>query len=386
MVGVLLATTSLGAEFSLDLIEGVLKQSSEAALNLTESALVTNPSNPELLILKGRALMGLKRNEEALDALNDALAANPKSGGAYASRSGVFGDLQRFTEGLRDAELGLKYARTPRERAIAAYNKGYNLQGLSRRHDALAAYGLAVQSDPTYSRGHFGKGKLLYQMRMWREALPVLNKALELNPRLGAAWAYKAETLFQLGEISVGMAAAEAAVKASPDDPRSYRARAIGHHRMNQLQPMLEDAERIIQLNPSYQTAHILKGIALEQLGRLREAMDEYLKDTDTVQAERYASRLVTETITPFQSAGRATNCGMVSAAPGEPARVVLPTDDSATMVRSIDSCFERALKSVFDEAQARSEAEQKRPIQPMRLGGPSRRSGISRNDRSSKR
>jgi tetratricopeptide (TPR) repeat protein len=228
------------------------------------------------------------RNEEALVAVNEALRANPNRGEAYGLRSGIEGNLQYYEDGVRDADIGLQLSKTPRDKAMAAYSKGFNLTSLDRKQEALEAYKLALQFDPTYSMAHFGKGKLFYLLGMWKEAKQELDRTVELSPSHGAAWAYRAEVQFRLGSVADGVASAEKAVLLAPKDSRSYRARAIGRQLNKRFDEMLSDATRALELDPSRPLAHLLRGKAFGLLGKLDEALAEYALEPDRKAVEPY--------------------------------------------------------------------------------------------------
>lgn len=221
------------------------------------------------------------KNQEALDAVNEALRSDPSRGEAYGLRSGIEGNLQQFEEGIADADVALKLSKTARHKAMAAYNKGFNLAGLNRKREALDAFNLALRFDPTYSVAHFGRGKVFYFLRMWKESKVELDAALAVNPKNGAAWAYRAEDQLMLGAIADGVASAEKSVAFAPNDPRSFRARAIARQFEKRFDEMLADATRAIELDSTRPLAHLLRGKALGLLGRLDEALAEYAQESD---------------------------------------------------------------------------------------------------------
>lgn len=144
--------------------------------------LALRPIFQEDPFLKADALRKAGKNEEALQAVNEALRINPNRGEAYSLRSGIEGNLQHYAEGVKDAEIAIKLSKTARQRAMAAYNKGFNLTGLDQKQAALEAYKLALRFDPSYSMAHFGRGKLFYFLGMWKESKAELDLSKRPNP------------------------------------------------------------------------------------------------------------------------------------------------------------------------------------------------------------
>ncbi len=231
--------------------------------------------------LQANEFMRAHKGEEALAAINEAIRFDPDCGKCFGLRSGIYGDLQKYREGVADGFQGVRISKTPRHKAMAAYNKGFNLGGLDRNSEALEAYNDSIAFDSTYEMAHFGKGKQLYFLGMWSESVAALEKALSLNPNHGAAWAYLAEDQVYLRDAKAGMTSANKAVELAPSDPRSFRARTIAHMAQQNFEPMLADAKRALELDPSRPQAHLLLGNALNFLGRYKEAAEEFAREPD---------------------------------------------------------------------------------------------------------
>lgn len=243
--------------------------------------IIIKPSPGSEYYIKAEALREAGKNEEALEAVNEAIRLNPKGGSAYGLRSGILGNLGQHPEGIADADLAMKLATSNRAKAAAASNKGFNLTQMGRKREALEAYRLALQFDPRFAMAHFGRGKLFYFLGMWKEAHSALKRALDLDDYIGAAWAYLAEVQYRLGEVEDGFESAQKAVELSPQDPRSFRARAIGYQLKEQYEEMLADATQAVEIDPTRPRAHLLRGRALAFLGQMDEALAEYAMEPD---------------------------------------------------------------------------------------------------------
>ena len=226
--------------------------------------------------------------KEALEAINEALRIDQNRGEAYGLRSGIEGSLQQFPDGVADADIALKLSKTAHHKAMAAYNKGYNLAGLNRKQEALDAFNLSLRFDPTYSMAHFGRGRLFYLLRLWKESKTELDAMIAVNPQHGPSWAYRAEDQLMLGSIADGVASAEKAVEFAPSDPRSFRARGIARQFTKRFDEMLADATRSLELDSTRPLAHLLRGKAFGFLGRLDEALAEYALEPDRKAVEPY--------------------------------------------------------------------------------------------------
>ena len=231
--------------------------------------------------LNADALRKEGKNKEALAAINTAIWFDSDCGKCFGLRSGIEGNLQMFAEGVGDGDMGVNLSKTPQDKSFSAYNKGFNLGGLNRHSEALEAYNLSLEFDPTSAIAYFGKGKSLYFLGFWDQSRTALERSLKLNPKRAAAWAYLAEVQMSLGDAKAGLASANKAVELGPSDPRSFRARTIAHYWDRDYEAMLADATRTLELDPTRPHAHLLRGHAFKLLKREDESAIEYSLETD---------------------------------------------------------------------------------------------------------
>jgi TolB-like protein/Tfp pilus assembly protein PilF len=198
--------------------------------------------------LKGRALVNLSGNEEmfrtALKYFDAAIAADPKYAAAHAIRSralavlaGQFAkadQLRRlYNESINAAKravalapnlaeahsalgfalfhgrLNVKLAHQPFEwsRVLGWGNADILLvfaiycARAGRAKDATNAIQRALSLDPFNARTHRAAGSISYADRRYADAIPLLQKAIGLNPKIGNAHAYIGDALFMLGRV-----------------------------------------------------------------------------------------------------------------------------------------------------------------------------------------
>jgi tetratricopeptide (TPR) repeat protein len=221
------------------------------------------------------------KNEEALAVINEAIRFDSDCGKCFGMRAGIEGNLRKYQEGVSDGHMGVQRSKTPRNKAMSAYNKGFNLGGLNRNSEALEAYNDSIRFDPTYWMAYFGKGKVHYFLSEWAQSKAALEEALKQNPVFGPAWAYLAEDQINLRDVNAGMASANRAVQNSPSDPRSFRARTIANYWEKDYEAMLSDATRTLELDSTRPHAHFFRGHALRLVGREGEAATEFALEPD---------------------------------------------------------------------------------------------------------
>ncbi len=231
-----------------------------------------------------------------------------------------------YRQGFADGDLGVKKSLSIRDKALAAYNMGFNLVGLGRRSEALSAYEDCIKFDPTYPMCYFGKGKTLVEFDEFVDARRALERATTLNPKHGPSWAFKA---------AASLADAQLAVQLAPTDPRSYLARAYAFGVNKKFEEMLADTDRVLVLDPQRARAHLMRGDALRLLGRTGEASHEFDLEPDRQAVAKY---LIPEANTDL----RLSNCGDYS--------TDIQTPDNFNVEGFVD-CKERVLKALEESA-----------------------------------
>jgi tetratricopeptide (TPR) repeat protein len=306
---------------------------------------------PDEYILKmfreADALRAAGKNEEALKVIDKAIWFDSDCGKCLGLRSGIYGNLGQFPKGVGDGDLGTKKSTTPRDKAMSAYNKGFNLAGLNKRSEALTAFDDCIDFDPKFAMCHFGKGKTLYELDDVAKAAAEIHQALDINPKHGPSWAYSAFIEASADNGIAALADGSMAVDLAPRDPRSYRARAAGWMLNENYDQMLADVNTALELDPTRPGAHLLRGRALHLLGRENEAEQEFALETDraAVQNELHPTPKIDT---------RIYNCGSFT-------ELQTPTNFNGD---NFDECAKRvkeALEAQIQELQARPAS--KRPV-----------------------
>ena len=119
---------------------------SELRRLLDESRLATDILDAPGWSLRGWAFYRAERYEQALQALDRALALDDTDAETHSQRSAVLLHLERYRDGLAAADRAI--ALSP-EHAIAISNRGIALGGLKRHEEELAAFDQAMELDPS---------------------------------------------------------------------------------------------------------------------------------------------------------------------------------------------------------------------------------------------
>ncbi|MCF2514305.1 TIR domain-containing protein [Sphingomonas sp. G124] len=207
--------------------------------------------------LRGRALFNQAKDEEsdrqALALYELAIAADPKFAMAHAARSRALSAIavqyakadelkQLYAEAITAAHKAIELAPNLAEGHLALgfalftgkldvagarpfYERAYQLgrgnadilllyalycSRAGRPEDAREAIARAVALDPLNPRTYRASGSIDYAARRYADALPPLDKALKLNPKITSANALRGNSLMQLGRLPEARAAFDA--------------------------------------------------------------------------------------------------------------------------------------------------------------------------------
>jgi tetratricopeptide (TPR) repeat protein len=129
-------------------------------------------------------LCELKLYEEALARHDRALAIQPDFAQALSNRGNVLFELRRYEEAVASYDRAL--AIRP-DFAEPHLGRGTVLSTfeLKRYEEALASYDRALAIRPDFAEAHHGRGTVLRTLGRIKEALPLLEKAVELAPQRG---------------------------------------------------------------------------------------------------------------------------------------------------------------------------------------------------------
>jgi tetratricopeptide (TPR) repeat protein len=198
-----------------------LKRDGEALAAL-DKALALRPGDPETLRNRGNALLALGRAEEARAQFDQVLKANPRQGEALLNRGSALAALGRPGDALADFDAALALA--PNHPA-ALYNRGNALNDLGRPGEALTAFDRALGLTPDNPQAWNNRGRALQALNRHQEAVQSFDKAIALDKSYADAHSNRALSLLTLGDFARGFPEYEWRWKRTgmADPRRNYR-------------------------------------------------------------------------------------------------------------------------------------------------------------------
>ena len=180
----------------------VLKRDAEA-LDCLDRALALQPGHLDALHNRGNALLALGRPQEALACFDQVLARNPRHGEALLNRGSARASLVRTELALADFDAAL--ALMPGHPA-ALYNRGNALSDLGRYAEALAAFDRALAAAPNHVQAWNNRGRALQALNRHADAVASFDKAIALQKDYADAHFNRALSLLTLRDLARGFA------------------------------------------------------------------------------------------------------------------------------------------------------------------------------------
>jgi superkiller protein 3 len=182
----------------------------------------------------------------------------------------MYGVKGNFEEAVKTLRLAI---RLDPNRADAYDNLGNALVGLGNLDEAIEAYRRAIALYPPEAIAaspHNNLGRTLVEKGQWEEGIKFYCRAIKLDPSFSNPYQNLENVLRQKG---IGINFQSVDIRKNPDALGQI---AIFLRSMNQLEPALACLRCDVELNPTSAISHSSLGAVLADLGRLKEAEENY--------------------------------------------------------------------------------------------------------------
>lgn len=234
-----------------------------------QQAIRLDAKNADAYANLGSALVALNRQSEAADALNKAIAINPK----LDSAKSLLAKIQQGQQSQLAVEASKFHEQGQLAKAVPLYEKA--LAADPTNDDILSRYGLALQG-----------------LKRYDEALKAYDKAINLNKKEALYPYYKGTLLAQQGKPTLAKTAFESALMLDPNLTQAKEAiaalqsqnaetlllkayEAYDKKQYPQAQSMLNE---VLKADPNNAMAHYYQGLVYEATQKMDQAKASYEK------------------------------------------------------------------------------------------------------------
>jgi len=301
-LGLLLAENGLFAEAAQELVAGKasippsfdlmyglgsvyyhLDRRREAAEALAEAArLKPDEARPHCLLGQIYSEQG---ELEAIDALYRCVERDPTRDGAWESLAQAVFQLQ---PSMRSIEIFRPFAQRFPEKPLAHILLGEAFMHNNLMSEALAEFDRVLQLAPRSARALASKGFVLKQLGQPEVAKKVLREALDYDRESLLANLYLADLLGHGEDVPGALALLERIVQSNPNFAEAYVLRGQIYLRSKRLDEAVRDLEKATELRSARSRPHYILGRAYLQQGR-KDKGEEELRKFELLKAKESA-------------------------------------------------------------------------------------------------
>ncbi|ULA58761.1 MAG: hypothetical protein LZF60_80153 [Nitrospira sp.] len=209
---------------------------------------------------RGKSQRSLGRYKEAIADLKEAIRLNPEFADAYAELFNCY----ESTRQLFDARVALGWSKY--------YRQQYD--------QAIMTFGMAIQMNSRVAEPWWGRARsTIRKSRNPKDALDDLNKAIELDGRLTAAYLERGKIHRTSGRLELALADFETFMRATPDHVGGLFQRGAVQAALGHRAEALTDLDRVLASQPLHEDALIRRASVHFENGNHEAAW----RDADTV-------------------------------------------------------------------------------------------------------
>jgi Tfp pilus assembly protein PilF len=160
--------------------------------------------------------------------------------------------------------------------ATDAYVKAHELNAQSKFEEALPLLNQAIELDPKLTDAYISRSFTYGKLEMVSKALKDVQKALELSPNDEVAYNNRGFLYMRLGQYDKAISDFTKAVSLNPEDEAAWANRAEANWRAGKAADALNDCTKAIALTASDADPYITRGDILASQGESARAISDY--------------------------------------------------------------------------------------------------------------
>jgi tetratricopeptide (TPR) repeat protein len=149
-------------------------------------------------------------------------------------------------------------------------NYGINLD------QALADYSKAIELDPKFGAAYSSRGRVYHEKGDLDEALADYCKAIELDPNFEATFVVRGGVYHEKGDLDEALADYSKAIELDSKYAVAYTNRGGVYYEKGNFDEALADYSKVIELDPKYAVAYINRGLVYHKKGLKSQAIADY--------------------------------------------------------------------------------------------------------------
>lgn len=241
----------------------------------------------DIYYIDARVVSDQARSAEIAAMLGHNLAKAKELETMHKTTDALFNDLHRLKDELeiadplkRDALLKLHSETARMLGAMHCYQDGIFSQNNGMPNDAIEAFTRAIEYNKKLVYAYMGRADSYMKLDGFQLAMSDYNKAVEIDPSLGAAYLRRADlsnSIFR--EFESAVKDYTKAIELNPRESAAYFARGmIYFKKMLKFNLAIDDFSKFIELNPNSGSAYYYRGICYAHIGNNEKRINDFKK------------------------------------------------------------------------------------------------------------
>ena len=199
-------------------------------------------------------------HEEALKQYAETLRHNPLVVGAHANMATIYQEQGRLDDALEALEKAIVFCP---DAESYLYHKGLILIDLERYDEAVVLFGRLLEADLFDDACYYQRARAWYFLNETEKAVEDLNVCYEKEPNNEAVLMFRAACRRVLGQFEKAIDDYSRMIYYHPEHIRALHLRAtIYEEELEKYEEVVRDESRILEIDPDYQPAWLLRGRA----------------------------------------------------------------------------------------------------------------------------
>jgi tetratricopeptide (TPR) repeat protein len=231
----------------------------------------------------GNAFQKLDRSEESIEAYDYCLAIQSDFAPAYYNKAHALFKLEKYSEALEVLEES--YVHEPPQAPIFCH-VGECFEKLNDYDKALFYYHKSIETDEYWADAYLGIGVVMDLQGKLAEALPFLDKAIDLESKNPDYAIYKMEVLVKMEKFEESISLGEKLVKEFPENEETWMALADAFFKHGNSEKALEIMLEATLVHLSNPDIGYRRAVYLVELGKIQDAQEllHYLMQNESAQ------------------------------------------------------------------------------------------------------
>jgi tetratricopeptide (TPR) repeat protein len=234
-------------------------------------------------VLLAESLCAQGKFSEAEPSAREGVSMEPRYANSHSALARVLNGLGSFADAEQEALQALQLPcseSTPYSRAGQNVLLGAALQGQAKFIEADGAFKNAQKLDPTFAPGYLSEGMLMNTFGKYKDAIPLLKKAIQLNGSDPISYAALIVALTGTNQLEEATGNCEKLSQLTPKDPLVNVMLANIYFKEGKYPESEDEARKAIKLNQNFGPAYTTLSAALTKQNKTQDAIAAGLQAT----------------------------------------------------------------------------------------------------------